>query len=149
MRGGVVAVAAVAALVGAVVAACDAPDARPQPTRSDVGGAGRALYLTHCEGCHGVTGAGDGPAAAMLRVAPADLSRLWERYGTPLDRDELAEYIDGRMLSDFHVPREMPIWGDEFFEDAPPGSLSVEVARRRLIEVLIEYLETLQTRQHT
>jgi mono/diheme cytochrome c family protein len=138
----------VGALVVAVVTACDARDARLQPTRSDVGGAGRILYLTHCEGCHGVSGAGDGPAAASLRVAPADLTRLWERYGTPLDRDQLAEYIDGRMLSSFHGPREMPIWGDEFFEDAP-GSRNVEMARKRLIEVLIGYLETLQTRQKT
>jgi mono/diheme cytochrome c family protein len=142
-------VAVVAALVGAVVTACDASDPRPQPTRSDVGGAGRILYLTHCEGCHGLSGAGDGPAAAWLRVAPADLTRLWERYGTPLDRDDLAEHIDGRMLSDFHGLREMPVWGDEFFEDAPPGSRNVEMARRRLIEVLIEYLETLQTRRKT
>jgi mono/diheme cytochrome c family protein len=139
----------VGALIAALVTACDAQDVRPQPTRSDVGGAGRILYLTHCEGCHGVTGAGDGPAAASLRVAPADLTRLWERYGTPLDGDGLAEYIDGRMLSSFHGAREMPIWGDEFFEDAPPGSRNVEMARQRLIEVLVGYLETLQTRRKT
>jgi hypothetical protein len=43
----------------------------------------------------------------------------------------------------------MPIWGDEFFQDMPPNSPSPESAKRRLIEVLVEYLETLQTKRQT
>jgi putative copper export protein/mono/diheme cytochrome c family protein len=40
---------------------------------------GAALYPSHCAACHGVTGHGDGPAAASLPVPPADLtaSHLW------------------------------------------------------------------------
>jgi len=34
---------------------------------------GRALFATHCAACHGVAGAGDGPAAAALRPRPPDL----------------------------------------------------------------------------
>src|SRR3990172_5157245 len=58
------------------------------------GGPGRVLYLTYCQGCHGLGGEGDGPAAASLRTPPPDLTRLWQRYGTPLDRPPLAPYID-------------------------------------------------------
>jgi mono/diheme cytochrome c family protein len=137
-----------AAILG-IATACDRETGASRATQEGVGTAGRILYLTHCEGCHGVAGDGRGPAAASLRIPPADLTRLWERYGAPLDRERLAQYIDGRMLASFHGPREMPIWGDEFFEDAPPGAPSVEASKRRLIDVLIEYLETLQTRQHT
>ncbi len=35
---------------------------------------GRALYATSCVGCHGAHGLGDGPDAAGLVPAPADLS---------------------------------------------------------------------------
>lgn len=107
-------------------------------------GPGRILYLTHCESCHGVDGRGDGRAAEWLRTPPTDLTRLFERYGTPLDRERVAEYIDGRMLVDVHGPREMPVWGEEFFEDVPGSTPGLEAVKRRLVEVLVAYLETLQ-----
>jgi mono/diheme cytochrome c family protein len=103
------------------------------------------LYLTYCQSCHGVAGHGDGPAAGWLRTPPADLTRLFERYGTPLDRARLAKYIDGRALLGAHGPRDMPIWGSEFFADATPTTPNLEGVKRRLIEVLVEYVETLQT----
>jgi mono/diheme cytochrome c family protein len=112
------------------------------------GGPGRILYLTYCQGCHGLGGRGDGPAATSLRTPPPDLTRLWQSYGTPLDRERVVEYIDGRGLIGAHGPREMPVWGDEFFEDAPPLATNlVEGARRHLIEVLVNYLETIQTQR--
>ncbi|MGI9433073.1 MAG: c-type cytochrome [Myxococcota bacterium] len=115
------------------------------------GGPGSVLYLTYCESCHGVAGLGDGPAAASLRTPPADLTQLWKRYGTPLDRKRLAEYIDGRMLTSYHgaESREMPIWGEEFFGDAPPDTVGIEGARRHLIRVLVNYLQRLQSEQAT
>ena len=126
-------------------AACPGRPDRTAAAPAGEGGPGRILYLTYCQSCHGVAGAGDGPAAASLRSQPADLTRLWKRYGTPLDRQRLVEYIDGRRLVDAHGPREMPIWGREFFEDAPPMAPGVEGVKRHLIEVLVDYLETLQT----
>lgn len=41
---------------------------------------GLALYPDHCASCHGAEGRGDGPAAAGLRVPPADLTaaHLWD-----------------------------------------------------------------------
>jgi putative copper export protein/mono/diheme cytochrome c family protein/peroxiredoxin len=35
---------------------------------------GAVLYREHCAGCHGITGYGDGPAAAGLHPKPADLT---------------------------------------------------------------------------
>jgi len=113
------------------------------------GGPGQILYLTYCESCHGVGGLGDGPAAESLRTPAADLTRLWQTYGTPLDRERVAEYIDGRQLLGIHDSREMPVWGEEFFEDLPPKTPNVETVKRRLIEVLVDYLETLQTEQRS
>jgi mono/diheme cytochrome c family protein len=135
-------------LIAAMLAACDAWD-RHFAAQAAVNSPGRILYLTYCESCHGLGGAGDGPAASSLRTPPADLTRLWKRYGTPLDRQRLAGYIDGRQLMYSHGRGEMPIWGDEFFADAPPATPNLEATRRRLIEVLVEYLETLQTEQRS
>jgi mono/diheme cytochrome c family protein len=127
------------------LAACPERSDRTTAAPATEGGPGRILYLTYCQGCHGLAGRGDGPGAASLRTPPADLTRLFERYGTPLDRERLAEYIDGRRLTGPHNPREMPVWGREFFEDAPAfGPEVVEDERRHLIEVLSAYLETLQ-----
>ncbi len=135
--------ACLAALALAVAACGDAPE--PQAPAGERG-PGQILYLTYCQSCHGVAGRGDGPTAPSLRAKPADLSRLWERYGTPLDRERLAQYIDGRQLLSPHHAREMPIWGSAFFEDAPRGTPDlVERERRHLIDVLVAYLEALQS----
>jgi hypothetical protein len=43
----------------------------------------------------------------------------------------------------------MPIWGVEFFEGVPPTTPNLEDVRLRLIEVLVQYLETIQSKQQT
>ncbi len=111
------------------------------------GGAGRVLYLTHCASCHGVEGRGDGAVAEALRDPPTDLTQLWESYGTPLDRERLGQYIDGRRLLDAHGRGEMPIWGDEFFEDLSPDAPGLDPARRGLMDALLNHLEALQSRR--
>jgi len=136
-------------LASLIAASGDRADRAASAPASE-GGPGRILYLTHCQGCHGLEGRGDGPAAASLRTRPTDLTHLWQRYGTPLDRERLTAYIDGRGLLEVHGRREMPVWGDEFFEDAPPLTPDlVEKTKQHLIAVLVEYLETIQTERRS
>jgi len=63
------------AVVGLVLALqVAAPAAAEQPD-------GQALYVRHCEPCHGVTGRGDGRDAGMLANPPRDLrSGFLDRY---------------------------------------------------------------------
>lgn len=145
LRGGALCFSLATCIVGLMVHAAAHSETEAPKSR----GPGSVLYLTYCESCHGVAGLGDGPAAASLRTPPPDLTQLWKRYGTPLDRERLAEYIDGRMLFSYHQGREMPIWGEEFFEEAPPNTPGVEDARRRLIGVLVDFLQRLQSEQAT
>ncbi len=35
---------------------------------------GKALWIKHCQSCHGKTGLGDGPKAAQLKTEPGDFS---------------------------------------------------------------------------
>ena len=124
-------------------------DPSERADREGVGrpGPGQVLYVTYCQSCHGETGRGDGPATASLRTAPADLTVLWKRHGTPLDRTALHRYVDGRQLLTAHGASEMPVWGSEFFPDVAPGTLNLEEVKHMLIEALVEHLETLQSEQ--
>ena len=45
----------------------------PFDGQADAVSAGQALYATNCASCHGDMGKGDGPAAAALDPAPANL----------------------------------------------------------------------------
>lgn len=143
------------ALAGIVASAlaCGSSEAPPEPTgvakaeRGGSRGPGRILYLTHCESCHGPDARGQGTVASALRTPAPNLTVLWQEYGTPLDRERLAEYIDGRRVFAVYGARGMPIWGEEFFRDVPASTPDVEVLKARLIGVLVEYLETVQTEQ--
>ena len=104
---------------------------------------GARLYMGYCASCHGVAGRGGGPVASSLVKPPADLTRLGERYGLPLPKDDLARFIDGRSLVASHGTREMPVWGEELY----PGDTESEpreAARRGTILLILEYLDTIQ-----
>ncbi len=47
---------------------------------------GAALFAQYCAGCHGVSGRGDGPAAAGLSPRPANLTTLARRNGGTFPR---------------------------------------------------------------
>src|SRR6187401_2423532 len=40
-----------------------------------------AMFQSYCAPCHGKSGRGDGPAAAALKKAPADLTKISARNG--------------------------------------------------------------------
>lgn len=79
----VVATMAFAAAIGTALVAQDAgwpvpEEARartnPVPSSPQAVAEGQDLYKASCQRCHGDTGTGDGPAAQLIRPAPADLS---------------------------------------------------------------------------
>jgi hypothetical protein len=117
------------------------------PVAASAGSAGQVLYTTHCASCHGVDGRGSGPVAGSLVIRPSDLTTLHKRFGMPLERSRLAEYIDGRIDVKAHGPREMPVWGERFDLDLGPGQLSTEDTKRQTIDVIIEYLTSIQAIQ--
>jgi mono/diheme cytochrome c family protein len=107
---------------------------------------GAELFVENCAACHGATGAGDGPAAASLDPRPADLRRVAARREGVFPEAEILQVIDGRDPIAAHGSREMPIWGKHFDLDQS-GGLATEGRRRGQIQLLIEYLKTLQLPQ--
>ena len=104
--------------------------------------AARGLYDQYCSGCHGLSETGPAPVAG-LGFEPADLRRLHERYDRPLDRTRVAAYIDGRHGGASETTRAMPVWGEKLYEQFPE-SVEVDEMRAGTIDLLIDYLDSIQ-----
>lgn len=76
-----------------------APALPPDPAR------GRVVYAEHCAGCHGATGAGDGPAAVAAKLDPPPVAFTDEERAR--ERSTFAFYqvvgqgIDGTSMASF------------------------------------------------
>jgi mono/diheme cytochrome c family protein len=119
------------------LAAAAAPAAETDP--------GREAYVQYCASCHGSEGRGDGPVAAELKEKPADLTRLGQKYGHPLPRPRLVEFIDGREMVRAHGSREMPVWGRQLIENVPPGA-GTEALKRGILLSILAWIESIQER---
>jgi mono/diheme cytochrome c family protein len=111
---------------------------------------GKQEYHDSCAMCHGDTGKGDGPVAAILKPKVPDLTILQKNNQGVFPFARLYDVIDGRREVAAHGPRDMPIWGQSFRMEAAevsagyalPEELS-SFARGRII-ALIGYISTLQ-----
>jgi mono/diheme cytochrome c family protein len=106
---------------------------------------GQELFQQYCASCHGSAARGDGPAAPALSKPPADLTRIAARRSGRFPEGEIAAFIDGRFELDAHGTREMPIWGRQLAQPISDSAAGEEVARGR-IQILVEYLKTIQVR---
>lgn len=104
---------------------------------------GRAPYEQYCASCHGAAADGQGPVAESFAEPPPDLRQLARKYGSPLPRPKLIEFIDGREMVRAHGTRDMPVWGEKLLAGVPPGAGN-EAFKRGTIAVILDYLETLQ-----
>ena len=104
---------------------------------------GSALFRSYCVSCHGLKAKGDGPLAANLRIAPADLTRIAKHNHGEFDPEKVRRAIDGRDPSKIHGGSDMPVWGDAF-KRAGEGYSEAKVKER--IDALVDYIATLQER---
>jgi mono/diheme cytochrome c family protein len=134
--------------VGAVTLAHAQPNApaaaRPQP--ADIG---KYEYALNCAVCHGVSGKGDGKLVAFLNRRPTDLTIIQKNNKGVFPFDRLYEVIDGRIAVGPHGPREMPIFGRDYSQEAGEyhGIVipkDIESYVRGRIVALIGYIYSLQ-----
>lgn len=101
---------------------------------------GQEMFLAYCASCHGKDAKGDGPAASVLKVAPADLTGLSKKYGK-YPGMKVTPVLTGQANLAAHGNTEMPVWGP-IFSRMSQGRES-EVQQR--IANLNHYIESLQT----
>lgn len=104
------------------------------------GNEGEALFRAHCATCHGLTGRGDGFAAAALSPRPSDLTK------SKLSVSELMKVIDGRRTVRAHGDAAMPVWG-RVFEQALEGSGREHRDSLQTELLLAEYVRDLEKAQ--
>ena len=102
---------------------------------------GQEMFLAYCAACHGKNAKVDGPAASMLKVAPADLTGLTRKYGK-YPAMKVTTVLTGQANLSAHGNTEMPVWGP-IFSRISQGRES-EVQQR--IANLNHYIESLQTK---
>ncbi len=78
----------------------------------------------------------------VLKVKPADLTRIRERNGGAFPESRIAAIIDGRLEIHGHGPGSMPVWGLTFGESGRDSDQETEVRER--IKDLVAYLESVQ-----
>lgn len=103
---------------------------------------GRELYRVYCRSCHGESARGDGPTAAALKVAPADLTALARDNDGEFPAARVHDAIDGRPGLLSHGTREMPVWGLAFQQFDTDIDQERQVSSR--IRSLVLYLESIQ-----
>jgi mono/diheme cytochrome c family protein len=127
--------AAVLLLSGVVIARAQS-QIKDQSTESAK--KGRVLYVRYCVSCHGPSGNGDGPAASSLKVPPADLTNISQRYnGFP--EEKMMDYINGEKYAVGHGSREMPVWGKRLH-----GAASGQSAGKSDVYMLTMFLQSIQ-----
>lgn len=75
---------------------------------------GRKLYMTYCYTCHGVTGRGDGPAAARLEPKPRNLTD--DASMSARKDQDLYNVISGGSPA-IHRFSEMPAWKHSLYPE--------------------------------
>lgn len=105
---------------------------------------GKALYRQYCSACHGLDANGKGPLATVLSPPPSNLTLLGDKYGMPLPKARLSEFVDGRREIRAHGSSDMPVWGRRMAEGPPSSGADAQTAGT--IRLILDYLESVQAK---
>lgn len=113
---------------------------------------GKQEYFSKCAACHGKGARGDGPIAGLLKVKVPDLTVLAKNSAGVFPFARVYDVIDGREAVAAHGPRNMLVWGNEYWQegaDSSGGEANQQelgsYARGRII-ALIGYIFSLQVK---
>lgn len=86
------------------------------PIKQTSPASGQEMFKAYCAVCHGANGQGNGPAAQALKTPPADLATLAANNGGKYPALKISAIIRGEDAVPAHGSKEMPIWGNLFWE---------------------------------
>jgi mono/diheme cytochrome c family protein len=101
---------------------------------------GQEMFMSYCAVCHGKDAKGAGPAASVLKIAPANLTTLTKRHGGKFPSERVSTMIMGEADLPAHGTREMPVWGPLFRSLDSHGDM---IVRQRIVS-LEDYLKSVQ-----
>ena len=91
------------------------PTIHREPAKSINSLEGKDTFAEYCAACHGKDAKGNGPAAAALKVPPADLTTIAKRHNGKFSAVDVEVKILGEDLPvTAHGTSEMPTWGPVF-----------------------------------
>jgi mono/diheme cytochrome c family protein len=125
----------------ALVFAQDTPKIKRIPAHPTISIAGQDLFREYCAVCHGSDAKGTGPAAAALKVKPADLTQISRKNSGKYPESRVQRVINGEDEMTAHGSRDMPVWGPIFRH---MGSNEDQGAVR--IYNLVKYVEQIQAK---
>lgn len=114
------------------------------PIKRTAASSGEEMYREYCAVCHGKEGKGDGPAASVLKTAPADLSTLARRNNGKFPTDRVDSILRFGTATPAHGTADMPIWGGLF--SALEGKEGSAGAVQLRINNVTKYVESLQAK---
>jgi hypothetical protein len=85
--------------------------------------------------------------APALLVHPPDLTLLAARHGGTFPRDHVIAVVAGENEPAAHGTRQMPVWSQRFEPSASGATAVASAYSRRRIEMLADYLESIQRRE--
>jgi hypothetical protein len=116
-----------------------------QPKQREVSAmSGLQMYESFCASCRGVGGEGDGPVAPLVKIHVPDLTRITKRYGGEFPAEDIQRTIDGRFDRPAHGPRDMPVWGWQFYRSTSSNDPAERARVNALIDRLVGYLRSIQ-----
>ena len=102
---------------------------------------GAQMWKDYCAACHGMSGAGNGPAVEILKSPPKDLSLMAKQNNGKFPAEHVAAVLRFGSSGHEHGTSDMPLWGPLFrSQDAPNETLRAELR----IHSLTEYVKSLQ-----
>lgn len=105
---------------------------------------GVEMYERLCASCHGIQGHGDGPVAPLIKGWVPDLTRVAARDGGEFPTEDVRRTIDGRFERRAHGPRDMPVWGWQFYSSTATNDVEERARVNQTINRLVEYLQSIQ-----
>lgn len=128
-----------AVAIGLAACVANRPDTRDVRELSGV-----EMYERLCSSCHGVSGHGDGPVSSLIKIGVPDLTRIAHRDGGEFPTEDVRRTIDGRFDRPAHGPRDMPVWGWQFYDSANPHDAEERARVDSMIDRLVQYLRSIQ-----
>jgi len=126
------------AALASIQAAAQQPTIKRAPAQRTSAASGQEMFDSYCAVCHGKAGAGNGPAAAALKIPPANLTLLAQHNGGTFPTEHVSGVLQGAAFP-AHGSKDMPIWG-------PVLSAVSNGAQESHLRVynLTEYIKSLQ-----